>query len=120
MSDYETKDSGKREEFSTGSRRDTTEGKGSFVSISPHMMRRLAQLMERGAKKYGQFNWLKGQPASRLADSLLRHANQALAGYTDEDHKAAIIFNAMAWIHVEEEVARGRLPAELLDLPYEP
>lgn len=114
---YETKDSGQRQEFATGSVRDTTEGKGSYTSISPHMLRRLAQLMERGAKKYGLYNWNKGQPLSRVSDSALRHLNQALMGETDEDHKSACIFNMMAWIHYEEEMAAGRLPADLADLP---
>jgi hypothetical protein len=114
---YVTKDSGKREEYATGSMRDTTEGKGSYTSISPHMLRRLAMLMERGAKKYGLFNYQKGQPFSRVVDSLMRHTNQARMGDESEDHKSAIIFNAMAWIHFEEEIAAGRLPETLDDLP---
>jgi hypothetical protein len=117
MQGYTTKDSGAREEYATGSMRDTTDGKGSFTSISPHMLRRLAMLMERGAKKYGLFNYQKGQPFSRIVDSLMRHTNQARMGDESEDHKAAIIFNAMAWIHFEEEIAAGRLPESLDDLP---
>lgn len=116
-SGYVTKDSGQRQEFATGSVRDTTEGKGSFVSFSPHMLRRVAELLERGAKKYGLRNYQRGQPFSRVLDSLMRHTNQAAMGDETEDHKAAIIFNAMAWIHYEEEIKARRLPAELDDLP---
>lgn len=120
MADFETKDSGKRQEFSTGSLRDTTEGKGSYISLSPHALKRWAKLMERGAKKYGLFNWTKGQPFSRLYDSAIRHLMQARAGETDEDHKAAVLFNVAALIHFEEEIAAGRLPAELDDMPKPP
>jgi hypothetical protein len=38
-------------------------------------------------------------------------------GKRDEDHLAAIMFNAMALIHYEEMIERGRLPAELNDMP---
>jgi hypothetical protein len=42
-------------------------------------------------------------------------------GKRDEDHLAAIMFNAMALIHYEEMIERGRLPAELNDMPdYHP
>ena len=38
-------------------------------------------------------------------------------GLRDEDHLAAIMFNAMALIHYEEMIERGVLPAELNDMP---
>ncbi len=114
---YVTKDSGKRVEFATGSRRDTTEGKGSFVSLSPHMLRRVAELMERGALKYGLFNYEKGQPFSRVLDSLMRHTNQIRLGDTTEDHASAAVFNAMALIHFQEEIKAGRMDPALNDLP---
>ena len=38
-------------------------------------------------------------------------------GKRDEDHLAAIMFNAMALIHYEEMIERGRLPAALNDMP---
>ena len=38
-------------------------------------------------------------------------------GKRDEDHLAAIMFNAMALIHYEEMIERGILPAELSDMP---
>lgn len=117
MSEYQTKDSGARATYETGCVRDTTAGKGSFVSISPHMLNRLAQLLQRGATKYCLFNYQKGMPLSRCFDSLMRHTNQAFMGDKTEDHLAASIFNAMCLIHFEEEIAAGRLPKELDDLP---
>ena len=40
-----------------------------------------------------------------------------MQGLRDEDHLAAIMFNAMALIHYEEMIERGVLPAELNDMP---
>lgn len=114
---YVTKDSGTREDFSTGSRRDTRKGKGRFDLISVHAERREAQLLERGADKYGERNWEKGQPFGRCLDSVKRHLNQYLAGDRTEDHLAAIRWGAGCLIHFEEEIAAGRLPESLMDLP---
>lgn len=113
---YVTKDSGQRQEFPTGSRRDTREGKGRYDLVSVPAIRRLAGLLERGAEKYGDRNWEKGQPLSRYLDSALRHTFQVLDGKTDEDHAAAAMWNLMAFIHTEEKIAAGDLPAELSDL----
>lgn len=113
---WETKDSGRREEWDTGSRRDTREGKGRYDLLSPVSIRRLAGVMERGAAKYGDRNWEKGQPLSRYLDSALRHTFQVLEGKTDEDHAGQAAWNLMAFIHTQEKIAGGELPAELDDL----
>lgn len=113
----EVKDSGKRQEFSTGSVRDTRAGKGRFDLISPIALKRLAQHYENGSIKYGDRNWEKGQPLSRYLDSLIRHAYCLLEGKKDEDHASAIAWNAMAYVHTEEMIKRGLLPQELNDMP---
>ena len=118
MKKYITKDSGKREEFSTGSRRDTREGKGRFDLISPFAMMRLAEIYERGAIKYGDRNWEKGQPMSRYLDSALRHLIKTLAGWQDEDHASQAMWNIAAFVHTREMIALGKMPKELDDLPY--
>lgn len=115
MAQYVTKDSGDRVEFDTGSRRDSQDGKGRFDLLPIEAVTRWAQLLERGAAKYGENNWQLGQPYSRVRSSMLRHAMQAAAGHTDEDHLAAVIFNAAALITFEERIARGELPASLDD-----
>jgi hypothetical protein len=118
MKDYAAvKDSGKREDFETGSRRDTREGKGRFDLLSPIVMRRDARHMENGAVKDGDRNWEKGQPLSRFLDSAMRHLNTYMEGHRDEDHLAAARWNIACMIHTEEMIQRGRLPAELNDLP---
>ena len=45
------KDSGEREQFKTGSQRDTRRGKDRFDLLPPHALLRLAQHYENGANK---------------------------------------------------------------------
>lgn len=113
----DVRDSGKRQEFETGSVRDTAEGKGRYDLITPIGLRRLAQHYENGAKKYGDRNWELGQPLSRYIDSALRHLYRYLEGDRSEDHMAAVAWNALAYIHTEEKINLGILPAELNNVP---
>jgi hypothetical protein len=111
------KDSGKREEFNTGSLRDTREGKGRFDLMSPFVLQRDARHLENGASKYGDRNWEKGQPLSRYYDSAMRHMNKYLMGMRDEDHLAAARWNLAAIMHTEHMISMGLLPESLNDLP---
>ena len=113
----EVKDSGKREEFSTGSRRDIRHGKGRFDLMSPFVLERDARHLENGARKYGDRNWEKGQPLSRYYDSAVRHLNKFMMGHTDEDHLAAARWNIAALMHTQHMIEVGTLPSELNDLP---
>jgi hypothetical protein len=110
-------DSGEREHFATGANRDVRHGKGRFDLISPIALARLAQLYEKGGKKYADRNWEQGIPLCRSLDSALRHINQFLEGRRDEDHLVAAVWNLFAVIHTEEMIRRGHLPPELNDLP---
>lgn len=98
---FVTKDSGQREEFGNGSVRDTEEGKPRYDLISPIASKRRAELMARGAEKYGDRNWEKGQPASRFLSSLMRHVEMYRLGDRTEDHLAAIGYNSDALMHFE-------------------
>jgi hypothetical protein len=102
MKYQKVKDSGKRENFKTGSVRDTREGKGRYDLLPPRCIARLAKHYENGAKKYGDRNWEKGQPSSRYLDSMLRHAFEYADGQRDEDHITAVIWNAMGIVFNEE------------------
>ena len=102
--------------FATGSIRGDRTGKGRYDLLPREAIHRLACLYERGGRAYGDRNWEQGQPFSRVMDSLLRHAFQASAGMTDEDHLAAVMWNAAALITFQERVAAGDLPAELDDI----
>jgi hypothetical protein len=110
------KDSGKRQEFVTGAVRDIQQGKGRFDLISPIALKRLAKHYENGAIKYGDRNWEKGMPLSRFIDSAMRHLNSVLMGMDDEDHLAAIAWNAFGFIHIKKLIDEGKLPAELDDV----
>lgn len=55
------KDSGQREQFTTGSQRDTRENEGRYDLLPMHAIERLAKVYEAGAKKYDANNWRKGQ-----------------------------------------------------------
>ena len=110
------KDSGKRQEFATGSVRDTREGKGRFDLLSPFVEERLAKWYELGATKYGDWNWHKGQPFSRFMDSAKRHRNKYEQRLMDEDHLIAWLWNVNSLVHGEAMIVRGVWPEELNDL----
>jgi hypothetical protein len=116
MSDFIVKDSGRREEFPTGSRRDTNEGKPRPDLISPYFLERLGLHMQKGLAKYGEHNWAKGQPTARYMESAFRHLVQLFKGDRDEDHAAAVAFNVMGIIHNEECIKKDLLPADLGNL----
>jgi hypothetical protein len=111
------KDSGRREDFSTGSRRDIRDGKGRFDLLPARALFRIARHFEAGAKKYGDRNWEKGQPLSRYLDSALRHLACHMRGDRDEDHLAAAGWNILCLIDTYERVSENKLPKELNDLP---
>ena len=99
---FTLKDSGKRRDFKSGAVRDVREGKGRYDLITPFALRRLALIMEKGAKKYDARNWEKGMEFSSLIDSAERHIEQFKAGLEDEDHLAQACFNLFAIIHFQE------------------
>lgn len=114
-------DSGERQEFDTGSVRDTQENKGRFDLVTPFGIRRVAKHYQGGAVKYDARNWEKGQPIMRYLDSAERHINDLkaamLLGEQTEDHAAAIAWNMFGFMHTEEMLKLGRLPKELDDRP---
>lgn len=117
-SNFTIKDSGQRQEFATGSRRDTDEGKPRLSLIPPLVLSRLAMVYTNGAKKYGDNNWQKGQPLSRYYDSAMRHMLAAREGREDEDHLFQAAWNMAAIAWTLEECRAHRLPESLVDLPF--
>jgi len=111
MSKYVTKDSGKREEYASGMRRDTQENKPMFEFLIPEgvgykelLITRWAELMARGATKYGNRNWEKAnseEELERFKSSAFRHFIQWVSGETDEDHAVAVLFNIQAAEYVK-------------------
>lgn len=93
--------SDKQDEFETGAKRDSEEGKGCPSLISPVLIHRLGVLLQEGTKHYGTDNWMKGMKYRRTANSIIRHMFQWLAGDAGEDHLAAIAFGVMCLMHYE-------------------
>ena len=139
-----TKDSGTRDEFKTGALRDTLLGKGradrlpwewiellskslegpfgddvnvieglKLLPIRPLL--RLAALYGRGKIKYGADNWLKGMPLSRIFASMANHLIKWAKGEGDEDHLAAVAWNAFALMEIGTLAIEDKLPKELLN-----
>lgn len=102
---YTTKDSGKHEEFDSGMRRDTQEGKARYdllfpkdVPYSAQFLTRVGELLARGAEKYSERNWEQAEgmvEMERFKASAMRHLAQWMAGEDDEDHAAAVVFNLL-------------------------
>lgn len=105
--EYITKDSGKRLDFASGMRRDVSDDKPQYDLVWRPGIKRLAQLMGRGAKKYGKHNWMKAsgqEEFDRFRESALRHMFQWMDGETDEDHMAAVIFNLFGAEYVKQKL----------------
>lgn len=106
----------KNERFSTGSVRDSRDGKGRYDLIPPEAIHELAIHFEDGAKKYGERNWELGQPISRIMDSALRHTFSYMAKKKDENHLAAACWNLVAAMTIRARAKAGTLPKELDDV----
>ena len=107
MTGFETKDSGQRQEFSTGMVRDVQKGKPRYDLLDRAMLKRWAELMARGAEKYGEENWRKAETEEemkRFQASAVRHLFQWLEGEKDEDHASAVLFNIAGAEMVREKL----------------
>jgi hypothetical protein len=107
---FETKDSGEREHFQSGMVRDTQSGKPRYDLIDRAFLKRWADLMARGAAKYGEENWRQAageEELKRFKASALRHMFQWLDGDTTEDHAVAIAFNVSGAEMVKEKMKTG-------------
>jgi hypothetical protein len=103
-----TKDSGERVVFeATGMVRDVQRGKARFDLIYKPLLWRWAELMARGAEKYGERNWERAATQlemDRFKASAERHLQQYLRGDLDEDHVAAVFFNLSGAEYVRERL----------------
>lgn len=97
MSEFTIKDSGKRQEFTSGMVRDVADDKVNFSLIADGpMFRRWAVHLTNGAKKYAKRNWMKAAGEAeyeRFRESAFRHFMQWFYGDEDEDHASAVYFN---------------------------
>lgn len=108
---FTTKDSGRRKKFKTGMVRDTDDDKVNYDLIDKPMLKRWAELMTRGAKKYGKRNWQKActkEELERFYESAFRHFMQWREGESDEDHAAAVFYNIAAAEYVKSRIDRHK------------
>jgi hypothetical protein len=108
---YETKDSGARQEYESGMRRDLQTGKARYDLLPESMLTRWAELMMRGAEKYGERNWEVANSEEelvRFVASAFRHFVQWWRNDTDEDHASAVMFNISAAEMVKEKLNESR------------
>jgi len=114
---YKTKDSGERQEFTTGAVRDTQQDKPRFDLIPPHALKRVAEVYTRGAIKYDEWNWFKGIPFQRCLASCMRHVESFRRGETDEDHLAQAVFNLLAIMEFQDVGREDLDDMQNYDLP---
>lgn len=113
---YKTKDSGKRVVFKTGMNRDIDDNKPRYDLLIPldmdnPLLKRWAELMARGAKKYSSRNWEKAyteEELERFKASAFRHFIAWFQGVDDEDHCAAVLFNLQGAEYVAEKLAKHK------------
>lgn len=106
-----TKDSGKRAKFKSGMVRDVQDDKPRYDLIDKAMLKRWAELMARGAEKYGERNWEKAdsqEELNRFHASANRHMEQWLLGETDEDHAAATLYNIAGAEYVKNKLCQKK------------
>lgn len=60
---------------------------------------KLAKHFENGALKYGERNWEKGISEESYLDSACRHYCKYRAGWDDEDHASAFLWNVLCLYH---------------------
>ena len=108
MKKFITKDSGKRIDFKGGMRRDTDEGKPRYDLLYRPMLKRWAELMARGAVKYGEENWKNANSKEeliRFKASAFRHFIQWMDNEDDEDHASGVFFNISCAEYLKEKRA---------------
>jgi hypothetical protein len=95
--EWVTKDSGERKQFSTGMVRDSGKYYDRYDLVDTDMLKRWAELMGRGAEKYGENNWRKAtteEELKRFKQSAFHHFMKWWREEdTQEDHAAAVFFN---------------------------
>ncbi len=111
-----TKDSGARQKYDSGMQRDIQDGKPRYDLIVPEgcknpMLKRWAELLQRGMAKYGYRNWEKANSIEeliRFKASAFRHFMQWMMDENDEDHASAVFFNIQATEFVKEKMQNDR------------
>jgi hypothetical protein len=102
----------KNRQFDTGAQRDTGDGKLRMSLIPQKELKRVMKRYLEGAEKYGENNWMKGMPLSVYYDCAHRHLEAWWAGEDDEDHAAAVVWNMLCAMWVDDNCWVGEDPTE--------
>lgn len=89
-----------------GGNRDSAEDKLDYTLLPISALNRVTQHYVNGLKRYGRNNWHKlstPEDIERYKQSMFRHLIQYLEGQDNEDHLAAVVWNAMALLYFEEK-----------------
>ena len=81
-----------------GAMRESNDGRGRFDLLPYEAIEALAKWYEAGANKYAERNWEDGLSVKDCINRMCRHSLKAASGWTDEDHLAAVMWNAAAAI----------------------
>jgi hypothetical protein len=82
--------------------------KAKRYDLIPHcLLRRLADRLQLGAERYGEFNWQRGLSSIDVYNHAIEHLQLALSGrlkpaLLDEDHLAAVVCNIAFLMWYEE------------------
>jgi len=85
---------GEMKKTELGAMRESNKGRGRFDLIPYEAMEALAIWYEKAAEKYPERDWEKGMSVKDCINRMLRHGLKASNGWTDEDHLAAVMWNA--------------------------
>jgi hypothetical protein len=95
--------------YPSGMVREPDEDKTNWLLVyDGPLLRRWAELLSEGAKTKGKRNWMNAnseEDYERFRESFARHVAQFLAGDTDVDHAAALVFNLNGMLHVRDKLA---------------
>lgn len=103
-------------EFQTGAKRASLDGKPRMDLIPWHVMDRVGYRYQPPAGIEDR-NWERGMPAMQLVGSLVRHLIAWVCRMDDEDHAAAIVWNALAILDHDERWKNGDLDRSVDDRP---
>ena len=85
--------------FTSGAKRSSDAEHTRYDLITPVGLAAVAAACAEGAKKYSDFNWERGMPATDLLNHAIRHLYLFLGGDRSEAHLGHAAWNVMGAIH---------------------
>ena len=89
--------------FKTGAQRNDDKGKPTPALIPLEPLKRVQIHYRKGADAHGKNNWTNGMPYSEFYNSATRHLQDWWSGDESEDHLAAVVWNIMSLMYIEDK-----------------